>query len=70
MILNTGLYIINKHAFWTKSPHSFIFIKSINGTDVHYYYPEEIGGHLRRRYIGDFEFIEIVPATSLLLELL
>jgi hypothetical protein len=70
MILNTGLHVINKHAFWTIGSNSFIFIKSVNSTDVHYYYPEEIGGHLRRRYIGDFKFIEIVPATSLLLELL
>jgi hypothetical protein len=70
MILNTGSYIIIKHAFWTRDTASIIFIKSIDGTDVRYYYPEENRVHLRRRFIADFESIEIVPVTSLLLELI
>lgn len=72
--MKTGRYIIIKPSYWSAEGAKVIVITTIDELlgEVYYFYESspEKNPAIRNRSIEDFEYIELIPASSLILELL
>lgn len=72
--MNVGRYVIIKPSFWTADGATVIVITTIDELlgEAYYFYENspEKNPIIRHRAIEDFDHVELVPASSLILELI
>lgn len=72
--MKTGRYIITKPSYWSAEGATVIVVTTFDELlgEVYYFYENspEKNPAIRHRSIEDFEYIELIPASSLILELL
>lgn len=72
--MTPGRYIITKPSYWSAEGATVIVVTSIDEVlgEVYYFYESspEKNPAIRNRSVEDFEYIELLPASSLILELL
>lgn len=70
-MIKPGKYVILEHAFWSVEDATILVITRIEDNNlVWYFYEAEKNPKIRNRYVHDFDEIKLVPASSLILELL
>lgn len=72
--MTTGRFIIIKPSYWSAEGAKIIVITTIDELlgEVYYFYEfsPEISPAIRHRSIEDFDYIDLIPASSLILELI
>lgn len=72
--MKTGRYIIIKGCYWSAEGATVIVVTTFDELlgEVYYFYENspEKNPVIRHRSVEDFDYIELVPASSLILELL